>query len=218
MTNAKKLLAQRHGTTKGYKREHDMSMYCHQNFRYPSQNNGSALVIALIVLAILAALGIASLDVADINFFISANDRDTKETFFYADSGANIGHEFLEDAHFYGKDTFYNSDARLWQNSTNNSTCEDSPSSPKWGDCMSCTDPQFLSFYISGLMGTYVRAGWLGSGILEGSALQIGAGYEGLGKSAAQGGTYADYLIRSRRYGQRNSFAEVDLGWRHINK
>jgi hypothetical protein len=183
-----------------------------------SKQNGSALVIALIVLAILAALGIASLDVADINMFISANDRDTKEAFFHADSGTNIGHEFLEEAHFNGNATFYDSDATLWQNLTNNSSCLDSPSNPRWGDCSNCTDPQFLSYYTASLMGTYVRSGRLGSGILEGSAMQIGAGYEGIGKSVAHGGTFTNYLIRSRRYGQRNSFAEVDLGWRHIER
>jgi hypothetical protein len=194
-------------------------MSSHKNIENRSPETGSALVIAVIVLAILAALGIASLDVADMNMFIAANDRDTKEAFFYADSGANIGHEFLEESHFSSTNsTFYDSDANLWMNATNNSTCPDSPTNPTWGDCKNCTDPEFLSYYVDGEMGTYVRAGTLRSGLLEGSAAQIGAGYEGIGKSAAHGGTYTDYLIRSRRYGKRNSFAEVDIGWRHVNR
>ena len=191
-------------------------MYSHENTEMRERHSGSALVISLIVLAILAALGIASLDVADINLFISANDRDTKDAFFHADSGANIGHEFLEEAHFSSSNsTFYETDANIWMD---NSTCLGTPALPTWGDCRNCTDPEFLSFYNSGEEGTYVRAGTLRSGLLEGSAAQIGAGYEGIGKSAAHGGTYTDYLIRSRRYGKRDSLAEVDLGWRHVNR
>lgn len=182
------------------------------------QQKGSALVIAVIVLAILGALGLAALDVADLNIFMSANDRDAKESLFHADSGVNIGHEYLEEAHYSSNSTFYDNNATAWINLVNNSTCPDMPINPTWGDCLSCTDPQFLNFYVNGGLGTYVRAGHLASGLLAGSAAQIGAGYEGIGKSAAQGGTYADYLIRSRRYGTRNSFTEVDLGWRHINR
>lgn len=198
-----------------------MYMFFPENIKSKKHQEGSALVIAMIVLAILAALGIAALDVADINLFISANDRDTKETFFHADSGANIGHEFIEAEHFSSDNstnsTFYESNAIDWMNATNG-TSLDSPANPVWGDGLNCTDPQFLSYYVEDETGTYVRAGVLRTGLLEGSAAQIGAGYEGIGKSAAHGGTYTDYLIRSRRYGQRNSFAEVDLGWRHVNR
>ena len=198
-----------------------MSIFFQENTRKTIDQSGSALVIAVIVLAILAALGIASLDVADMNMFISANDRDTKDAFFHADSGANIGHEFLE-ADFYSDNStnssFYDNNAYGWLNATN---CTDiySPTNPTWGDCEDCTNStKFLSYYVDGETATYIRAGTLRSGLLEGSAAQIGAGYEGIGKSAAHGGTYTDYLIRSRRYGKRNSFAEVDVGWRHVNR
>ena len=191
-----------------------MYMFFHENTKSVTSEHGSALVIAVIVLAILAALGIAALDVADMNMFISANDRDTKESFFHADSGANIGHEFLEAAHYSGNSTFYESDATVWQNLAYDN-CTNFPS---WGDCRNCTDAEFLEFYKSNDMATYIRAGSLRSGFVEGSAAQIGAGYEGIGKGAAHGGTYTDYLIRSRRYGKRESRAEVDLGWRHLNR
>ena len=72
--------------------------------------SGSALVIALIVLVILAALGYAGLEVADMNIFSSANDRDSKIAFLHADSGANVGHEFLEEAIADTNTTFYEGD------------------------------------------------------------------------------------------------------------
>jgi hypothetical protein len=167
-----------------------------------SQNrdqSGAALVIAIIVLVIVGVLGLVALDVADLNIFVASNDRDSKEAFFHADSGVNVGHEYLEVAIENVNSTFYDSDATTWLSDAFNAT--DFP----------------LTGYASGSMGTYVRSGALDSGVLEGSAMQIGAGYEGVGKGAASGGTFTNYLIRSHREGRRNSVAEVDLGWRHIN-
>jgi len=169
--------------------------------------SGSALVIAIIVLVILGALGLAALDVAEFNIFVAANDRDSKEAFFHADSGVNVGHEFLEVAIENVNSTFYSdgtnsTNANIWGNSTG------------FGSYPPANFPQF---FVSGGMTTQVRSGWLDSGVLEGSAMQIGAGYEGVGKGAASGGTFTNYLIRSHREGRRNSQATVDLGWRHIN-
>jgi len=173
-----------------------------RNFRFASNQTGSALVVAMIVLAILGALGLAALDVADMNIFISANDRDSKAAFFHADSGVNVGHEFLEGAIDDVNSTFYGNNATDWITQTVagfNST--DYP----------------LSIYATTTQETSVRSGILARGFMEGSAMQIGAGYEGAGKSAAHGGTFTTFLIRSHREGARNSVAEVDMGWRHIN-
>ncbi len=177
-----------------------MSMFFRLNIRFQSADRGSALVIALIVLAILGALGVASLDVADMNILISANDRDAKDAFFHADSGANVGHEYLEDSLFALNSTYYDSDANVWS-----------------GNFTFVPANFSLQFYVNGQIGTYIRSGLLDTEINRGSAMQIGAGYEGIGKGAAGGGTLSNYLVRSHRLGQRNSQAEVDLGWKHIN-
>jgi len=176
-----------------------MSMYFPRNTDPADGQTGSALVIAVIVLAILGAIGIASLDVANLNLFVAANDRDAKEAFFHADSGANLGHELLEIALENVNSTFYGSDATTWVNDAFNASLFPA------------------TFYAQGAMATHIRSGALDSGILPGSAMQIGAGYEGVGKGAAGGGTFTNYLIRSHRDGRRNSVAEVDIGWRHIN-
>lgn len=178
-----------------------MYMYTAQSTDIQRKESGSALVVTMIVLAILTVLGLAGLDVADVNILISANDRDSKNSFFHADAGANVGHEFLEVAIDGVNATFYGSDATTWQNaSISNFNSTDFP----------------LSMYISGSIGTYVRSGRLNSAALEGSAMQIGSGYEGVGKGAPHGGFFINYLVRSHREGQRNSQSEVDLGWRHI--
>ena len=109
--------------------------------------SGSALVIALIVLVILAALGYAGLEVADMNIFSSANDRDSKIAFLHADSGANVGHEFLEEAIADTNTTFYGGDT-AWV---------DAPYDPT-----AVNNPEFLHIYVNGTEGTYVRAGQTG--------------------------------------------------------
>lgn len=177
-------------------------MSFHRNTKISFQERGSALVIALVVLAILGAIGITALDVADMNILISANDRDAKNSFFQADSGANIGHEYLENAIDNGNSTFFNNNASAWiSQSTQQFNATEYP----------------LSCFIFDTQGTYIRSGILDRGAMEGSAIQIAAGYEGLGKGAAHGGTYTTVLIRSHRQGPRNSMAEVDIAWRHIN-
>lgn len=179
-----------------------MSMYSLQSTKRTRNQQGSALVIAVIVLSILGALGLAALEVAELNIFTSANDRDLKEAFFYADSGLNIGHEILEESIDSVNSTFYANNSTDW-------------ASQAVEDFNAAEYP--LSIYLSPPQGTYVRTGILNRGVVVGSAIQIGAGYEGAGKSAAHGGSFTDFLIRSHRDGRRNSVAEVDLGWRHIN-
>lgn len=158
--------------------------------------SGAALIIAIIVLVILGALGLAALDVADFNIFVAANDRDSKDAFFHADSGANVGHEYLEVSIENANSTFYGSDATTWMGDTFNATLFP------------------LTIYTVGVVTTYVRSGALDSGQLAGYSAQMGGGYEGPGKGM---GTFTNYLIRSHRDGRRNSVAEVDIGWRHIN-
>lgn len=166
------------------------------------EENGSALVLAIIVLVILSLLGVVGLDVADMNTKIAANDRDAKDAFFQADAGVNMGHEYLEISIDAVNSTFYGSDAQIWNNET----------------VAGFSTANFpLQFYISGSSGTYIRSGMLGSGEMEGAAIQMSAGYEGVGKGAAHGGSYTLFLIRSHREGRLNSRAEVDLGWRHVN-
>jgi Tfp pilus assembly protein PilX len=197
-------------------------MSIHERTDTHGRQSGSALVIALIVLVILAALGYMGLEVADLNIFSAANDRDSKAAFFQADAGANVGMAYLQSALDTGNSTYYDGDAHIWQNAT--TPCpEDSAATPFWdedlaGNCLECNnaDTTMKLYAEPAPQATYVRAGKLGTLELEGSAAQIGAGYEGIGKSIAKGGAATDYLVRARRYGERNSRAEVDSAWREI--
>ena len=163
------------------------------------RETGSALVISLIVLTILAVLGFAALDIADLNLFIAANDRDSKEAFFHADSGVNIGREWVKKAFDDGNSTFFESDAKIWYTEAFNAS----------------TYTQLPKYNTHEMQITHVKAGLLDIKT-EGTAVIIGAGYEGFGKGLAHGAQFL-YLIRSHHEGKRNSRAEVDLGWRDID-
>jgi len=163
-------------------------------------------IVAIIALALLGIMGLTASDTAHLNMLMAANGLNAKKAFFLADSGANAGHEYLENAIAAVNSTFYNdgtpaTNASVWEN-TSNFNPSDYP--VKWHR------------HRSGA--THVRTGLIETGLVPGSAVQSGSGYGSAGTGAASGGTYNSYLIRSHRQGPHNSVAEVDLGWRHINQ
>lgn len=54
-----------------------------------NKENGSAIVVALVVLAFLAVIGIAALNNTDLELFSSRTTRDFRENFYIADGGLN---------------------------------------------------------------------------------------------------------------------------------
>lgn len=163
-------------------------------------------IVAIIALALLGIMGLTASDTAHLNILMAANGHNAKNAFFLADSGANAGHEYLENALAAVNSTFYNdgtpaTNASAWENMS---------------DFNPADFPVKWHRHKAGA--THVRAGFIETGLVPGSAVQGGSGYGSAGTGAASGGTYSSYLIRSHRQGPRNSVAEVDLGWRHINQ
>jgi Tfp pilus assembly protein PilX len=163
-------------------------------------------IVAIITLALLGIMGLTASDTAHLNTLMAANGHDAKNAFFLADSGANAGHEYLERAIAAVNSTFYNdgtpaTNASVWAGKKNFNPV-DFP----------------LVWHRQGASATHVRAGLMESGLIPGSAAQVGSGYGSAGTGAASGGTYSSYLIRAHRQGPRNSVAEVDLGWRHVHQ
>lgn len=159
-----------------------------------NSDSGSALVAALVVLTILAALGIAALDVADMNILISANDRDTKNAFFHADSGAGMA-VLIIDGILETRELFMQDDSRngtQWRNQTTFNR----------DDFDLFTNPFYAQN--NGTIGTYGRAGWLDIDHLRGTSIEENTSF------------FVDYILRSDRQGERNSHAIVDLGWRDV--
>lgn len=169
-----------------------MFMISANSTRSDKGEQGSALVIAVIVLVILGALGLTALDVAELNLFMAANDRDSKEAFFHADSGVNIGRELIKELLDSGNMTILENNAKSWADS----------------ETFVASD---YNLYIDSIKKTFVRAGLIDyvdspHSIQYNDYISPGAS---LGKSLAP-----IFLIRSHNEGKRNSRAEVDLGWR----
>jgi Tfp pilus assembly protein PilX len=157
--------------------------------RFNRSERGSALVIALIILAILSIVGFAALDIADLNIFMAANDRDAKEAFFRADSGVNIGRELIKYDLDDGNSNILETNAAQWEDSTNFSKDN-------------------YNFYSNSSKGIYVRAGLL--------ALKFEGQDESQNEYSSNPGSgnpTPTFLIRSHAEGKRNSQAEVDIAW-----
>jgi hypothetical protein len=154
-------------------------------------------VVTIVSLALLRIMGLAASETAHLNILMAANGQDTKRAFFFAESGANAGHEYLESAIASVNSTFYSNgtNASDWENESDFNP-DDFP--VKW--------------HRHGAGNTHVRVGFIETGLIPGNAIQAGPTY-GSGR-----GSYNSYLIRSHRQGPRKSVAEVDLGWRHVNQ
>ena len=162
----------------------------------PGQS-GMVLIVAIISLALLGIMALAASDTAHLNILMATNGQDAKAAFFLADSGANAGHEYLENAIA----------------AVNSSFCSNATNASDWENESDFHPHDFpVTWHRHGAAATHVRVGLIETGLLPGSAMQAGPGYGG-GK-----GSYSSYLIRSHRQGPRNSAAEVDLGWRHVNQ
>jgi Tfp pilus assembly protein PilX len=163
-------------------------------------------IVAIITLALLGIMALAASDTAHLNILMAANGQDAKTAFFLADSGANAGHEYLENAIAAVNSTFYNDGTPATK-------------AASWAAKSGFKPADFpIKWHRQGTAATHVRVGFIETGLMPGSAIQGGSGYGNAGSGAASGGTYSSYLIRSHRKGARNSVAEVDLGWRHVNQ
>lgn len=92
-------------------------------------------------------------------------------------------------------------------------------------DITAIVDKPNMSFPISNIdggeelaAGTELSNVYLGgvAGMLPGGAFEMNAGYEGKGKSSADGGSARYYDIVSVNKDARNAEAKVLIGWRHV--
>lgn len=151
----------------------------------PQTQRGSVLVVAIIVLAILGALGVASLNVADTNLRIAQNSREATQMFFLADSGANMGHEHLT---LVGNDF----------NSASNPVPYQSPN-PNFTLNINATS----------------NAPGVGVVIRSGSSVQLGNAYGSSAGSGITSGVDTVYLITSTCTNTiTNATIAIQLGWR----
>jgi PilX N-terminal len=202
---------------------------------------GSALVYALLMLVILTILGIAAVTTSTVELQISGNDKVYKTSFYAADGGTNMYSELLEqnidDRGAWSGDTARGDvmihNGGFYLNSTRSANAYDptqilfsDPNYPiPWDLSLDSAahyanyDAYFPSTTTSG-SGPRTNLKVCGNvGLSNGSAVQLAAGYEGKGKGAGSGGAWIMYDVRAQYFdnrGGRNNQDTVHLGWKHV--
>ncbi len=181
------------------------------------EEQGSILILCVLMLFLLTVLGISSTTTSDLEMSIATNENFFHMAFYQADGGAEAGKEIVEQA----------IEARIWVDTTTppvminfvevwdvdfykNSTLSDTeiPSDTNKDVAIPVT--------VEGRnLKTFLRYGGV-TDLAVGSAIQMAAGYDGIGKGAAGGGAWIDYDIRSNHEGIRNSRSKIQAGWRHV--
>jgi Tfp pilus assembly protein PilX len=178
---------------------------------------GSALIMALVMVMLLALAGIWSSQTSTVETTIGANEKVHKIAFFEAEGGTETGTELIEkNIEERGGGTVIGNVAittagtnatRFYLNDeladNVKPTCSNRDAYiPK--DNNTCTPPI-----------TNLRFGGVSS-LSTGGAMQMVAGYEGKGKGAAGGGAWITYDIRSSHENVRNTESVINLRWRHV--
>jgi len=187
--------------------------------------HGSALILALLMITLLALVGLWSTQTSVVETRISGNEKLHKIAFHKANGGTEAGLELVEqnieergfgDVCFRQGIGFPPVDpdspglclASFYANAdigTQKPSCTNRDAFiPREADC---TPP------IKNL--TNLRIG--GSTTLStGGAIQMIAGYEGKGKGSAGGGAWVTYDIRAQHLDADHSESVVNLRWRHV--
>lgn len=191
-----------------------------------NEEQGSALVIALLMLVILTLLGITATTTSKVELKISGNDKLYRMAFYEADGSSLAGSELIEQ----------NIEERDWTASglTARVNVGIDCVLDGFGNCLS------RDHYLNTDIGTaipsdtnrhaFIPAGHVpndpsphtnilmgGNTVLStGSAVVLASGYEGMGKGAGGGGAWIIYDVRAQHEGFRNSSSRINLLWRHV--
>jgi hypothetical protein len=192
-----------------------------------ANEQGFVLVTAMVILVILTLIGIAATNTSVMEIQIAGNDKLQKQTFTQADGGTEAGSNLLEEniscpdgfsgpapLPIGGAEITANiptgvTGAKLnfWQNEIDPATIPvPYPSDTQRhiripnNDAVPHTNIHFFG----------------NSELSTGNAIQMLAGYEGTGYSAATGGGQLVTNVDSQHIGLNNSEAMVRVLWRHI--
>ena len=185
----------------------------------PKNEQGSILVIAIIVLMMLTLIGIAITTTASLELQIAGNDRLNKIAFYKADGGTEVGYELLEQnlgcAGGFTSATIGNNATQLVQVNTSNfwSNLTAQIPSPSAVPNPDLYYPSTLAAYSPNTTNLTVGGN---TQLSTGSAIQMVSGYEGKGKAAGAGGAYILYDMYSRHDGINNSQSTIVVQWRHV--
>jgi Tfp pilus assembly protein PilX len=188
--------------------------------------DGFVLVLAMLIMVVLIIIGVSSIRTSQTELEIAGNERVHKQTFYDAEAGIPIGIETIwinyDDNNtgfaVTGTDVFGDNVTDLgdnvtavsqnpWQNS-GGITCPTDANRDIYYPYYTENDNPLQPHTNIRINGRTVYG--------EGSALQMAAGYEGIGKGSAGGGSHKLYDIYSQRHGYRDSESNVQAQWRFV--
>lgn len=203
---------------------------------------GFVLITSLLMLTVLMIIGIAATNTTDIELQISGNDKAAKQSFYLAEGGAEAAIEVVEQnfacatgftfggvgfddddpATFFsiGGVNVFDSQFAFDEGLTDVARADGVSAPATIGDLptdslRSLRLPDDPSNLTDGLSHSNIAA----YGVMdysEGSAIQMAAGYEGKGHSAADGGAIRRMNILSEHLGGNNAVAKIHLRWNHL--
>jgi hypothetical protein len=150
------------------------------------KEHGSALVLAIVVMALLAAVIIALSRNTDIDLFIGRNVRLMKQAFLWGDSGLEIAEELIGYSEYHRGDL--DTTKTLPLNGTTYSIQYRNPPLYTPGTGNNTTGVDFI---VDGTTVSSVNVEYLGSLSSDGTSIIFAAGFEGVGKGLAGGGAFA---------------------------
>lgn len=176
---------------------------------------GSALVIALIIMVVLTLLGTVATRTSTTELKIADNNKWHKLTFYEADGATELATELIEqNIEEIGFDDLIMGTDNLIAVTTFDFALNEIE------DATTPSDTNRDFFLPSGYVAPEPHTNFTVGGQVDfvpGSSLQMAAAYEGRGKSAAQGGTQIIYDVVTQRVGLQNREAIVRVQWRHVN-
>ena len=196
---------------------------------------GSVINVALLILILIFLVGIGLNKISTTDIKISRNMKTAAETFYETEAGLEAASELVElnipcplgflDNTETGvpagwekiEGTIMVTNLNLWRNEV----VGDPAGNPD--PALPTALPDIDAFYPPDYDGgvnpeaphTNISVGGRGR-FARGSAIQMAAGYEGLGKGAAAGGASFIYDIMVRSYGADNSEAQHMIQWIHL--
>jgi hypothetical protein len=185
-----------------------------------ASEQGFVLVVALIFLVILSLVGITAVNNSTMEMQIAANDKLQKQAFSLADGGTEAASMLLEEniscpTGFKGSIPLQIGNTEIL--TANFWTIETEPAVPYPSDAQRHIHIPYNDAAPPAPPAPHTNLNFFGNSSLStGNAIQMIAGYEGTGYSAATGGGQLVTNIDSQRIGENNSLSSIRSMWRHI--
>ncbi|WP_321413291.1 pilus assembly PilX N-terminal domain-containing protein [uncultured Desulfobacter sp.] len=182
---------------------------------HPVNNNeGSALIIALMILVVVTIIGVSSMNTSTIEIKIASNDRLYKTSFYAADGGTEVGRELIEQ-NIACADGFNAEPLTIGSVEVVDKDFAFQENEPTAGDYPSDTERDIRWPKNDAQPHTNLTV-FGNTELSTGSALQMAAGYEGKGKGSASGGGQIIYNVFSKHQGRQKSNVCIRINYRHL--